>query len=97
MQWLSLQVKVDDIGVDKFKWYQEIIYFKIWREGWPILWCHSDEVVFTLDRASKGEDLGTAIGHSYTPSLVWPWRSCAPFEDPPQEKNVVRIQWKHYW
>lgn len=71
-----MQVKVDDTRVDKFKWYYETICLKKLKERWPSPWCHLDEVVLTLDRASTSEDLakdlGEAIGHSYTPSLVSP-------------------------
>ena len=34
LQWQLLQVKVDDTGVDKFKWYWETICLKMWKEWW---------------------------------------------------------------
>jgi len=56
--------------------FLETIYFRILIAGCPNLWCHSDKDVLLLEKASKGED----TDHSYTSSLVLPFRSVAPVQ-----------------
>ena len=50
---------------------------KMEDDRWPSLWCHSDEVVLTTEKESKGDELVFGVGHSYTPSLVQPCKRIA--------------------
>ncbi len=47
---------------------------RIEKAGCPKWWCQSKDVVFIVEKAVKGEE----VGHSYTPSLVCPCSSIDP-------------------
>ena len=63
--------------LDKPKWKLETMCLRIKDDGCPNLWCHLDEVVLTLEKVIKGEDLIEESDHSYMPFLVWPYKRIA--------------------
>ena len=75
LQWHALQENCNILEDAKSSAFLEMICFKIGRAGyWPKRWCQLNEVVLMLEKAISGVD----GGHSYTPSLVLPFRSVTP-------------------
>ena len=74
LQWHALQEKCKRLEDDKSRLFVEMTCFKIGKTWCPNRWCHFDELVLTLEKASRGDD----TDHSYTPSLVLPFKSVAP-------------------
>lgn len=70
-------------------------YRSIEDKRYPNLCCHSDEMVLTLENATKGEDL-EEISHLYTPSLVRPCERIVPVCRTFTKKKRVRIQQRYY-
>ena len=93
LHWQVLQLKDKDRWLDKSKLKLLTMCLRIEDDGCPNLWCHKDEVVLILEKVIKGEDLTEKIGHSYTPSLVQPYKRislmCGSFTWKVKGENVI--------
>ena len=74
LQRQALHEKSEDKDEDKPKSLVETICLRIGKARCPKQWSQSKAVVFIVEKAIKGEE----VGHSYTPSLVCPFSSVAP-------------------
>ena len=72
-----MQLKDKDKWLDKSKLKLEAMCLRIEDDRCPNLWCHLDEVVLTLKKTIKGEDLTEESDYSYTPFLVQSYKRIA--------------------
>ena len=94
LYWHALQLKDKDNGLDNSKLKLETRYRMLEDDECLNLGCYSNEVVLTLENATKGDDL-KETAHLYTPSLVRPTKKIAPvcksFTKKEEGKNSMEL------
>ena len=90
----ALQLKDKDNGLNDSKLKLETRYRMLEDDECLNLGCYSNEVVLTLENATKGDDL-KETAHLYTPSLVCPYKNIAPvcksFTKKEEGKNSMEL------